>query len=434
MARMGPSSEDPSGVRSDDPSEEGRPPDDRDPDREMEALMSTPASPAEAASDAAPAATASVSREDAEIDAAQRQARDPESEMAALMGNADATPDPSHGAPHLDQEMRRVASPSHTRRRAVGSDDEFEADARTIVRIRRPIDENAPARERVPVKQRVVAPQLPPALRRHREAREKQPPSLLWAVVAGVGIAGAIVVVQRVMAPDPPSPVATKTAREPAGEMPRVRESTNARTQPTPTEDAAAVEPPVVPPTADAPAQPAPKAALEPVPVAPKAPEPPAAAKPAAPERASANPRTPPPGTPAETAAIFAKLPVSPADLPPVGGIGRSGIHVDRIEMGSAYEKGLCAGLPDKFSLAKLERVNVCLRVVHLREEEVVSIVWQKNDLGTARRGKIAIKPMHAYRTRAYLVLRKEYVGDWTVRIMSSEGVELAAHRFTIVP
>ncbi len=391
--------------------------------------MSTPARPAGAASDEAASRGAAGDAHDAEAeaDAAQRQRRDPESEMAALMGNADATPDPSQGAPRLD--AHRVTSSSHARRRAVGSDDEFEDDARTIVRIRRPIDENAPARERVPVQQRVVAPPLPPALRRHREARERRPPSLVWAVVAGVAVASAIVVVQRVMAPDAPSPVATKTAREPAAEAPRVREGTNARTRTAATDEPPTVEPPSTSERPEPPPQ-VPDDAPEP----PKAPDPPTATKPPAPKRGSANPRTPPPGTPADTAAIFAKIPVSPADLPPVGGIGRSGIHVDRIEMGSAYEKGLCAGLPDKFSLAKLERVNVCLRVVHLREEEVVSIVWQKNDLGTARRGKIAIKPLHAYRTRAYLVLRKEYVGDWTVRIMSSEGVELAAHRFTIVP
>lgn len=144
--------------------------------------------------------------------------------------------------------------------------------------------------------------------------------------------------------------------------------------------------------------------------------------------------RVAPPGTPPEIAATFARLPVSPADLPPIGGIGSSGVHVDRLEMGSAYDKGMCAGPIDGFSLAQTDVVNVCLRVVHPRVEELLSIVWQKNDGSTARRGKIAVKPLHAYRTRAYLMLRKEYVGDWTVKILSPEGVELAAHGFSIVP
>ncbi|HET6582144.1 MAG TPA: DUF2914 domain-containing protein, partial [Nannocystaceae bacterium] len=355
------------------------------------------------------------------------------SEMDTLMRGGEATPDP---------EVRRVASPSQTRRRAVGLDDEMFEDPHTIVRIRRPVEEGMPPRERTPPRH-VVAPQLPPALRRNRD-RDRRAPSLVWAVVAGVAIAGAIVVVQRQLAPDPP-PIASKTSHEPTNaEVPRVRDATNARTQPSSATDeperaAASEVTPQEPPTAASERDPSPTEAKS-LPSEPPADT--AAATPVEPTPAptrskrptAANPRTPPPGTPAEAAATFAKLPVSPADLPPIGGIGRSGIHVDRIEAGSTYVKGLCGGTPDRFSLAKLERVNVCLRVVHPREEEVVSIVWQKNDLGTARRGKIAIKPLHAYRTRAYLVLRKEYVGDWTVRILSSDGVELAAHRFTIVP
>ena len=42
-------------------------------------------------------------------------------------------------------------------------------------------------------------------------------------------------------------------------------------------------------------------------------------------------------------------------------------------------------------------------------------MLWQK-DGGTVRRGKVVVPAVHAYRTRAYLVMRKEYVGRWTVR------------------
>jgi hypothetical protein len=146
------------------------------------------------------------------------------------------------------------------------------------------------------------------------------------------------------------------------------------------------------------------------------------------------DPRTAPAGTPPDIAATFARLPVSPADLPPVGGVGASGVHIDRIEMGASYDKGLCGGASDDFAVSRTDLVNVCIRVVHPRTEEMLSIVWQKKDGSTSRRGKIAVKPLHAYRTRAYLMVRKEYVGDWTVRILSADGVELASHDFAIAP
>jgi hypothetical protein len=129
---------------------------------------------------------------------------------------------------------------------------------------------------------------------------------------------------------------------------------------------------------------------------------------------------------------VFARLPVSPADLPPVGGVGESGIHVDRITTGSSYDKGNCGGSVDRFSVAEHDVVNVCLRVVHPRTREEISVLWQRHGQSTARRGKVAIKDIHAYRTRAYLKLRKEYVGDWTVKIVSQDGVELASHDFSV--
>ena len=41
---------------------------------------------------------------------------------------------------------------------------------------------------------------------------------------------------------------------------------------------------------------------------------------------------------------------------------------------------------------------------------------------------------MHAYRTRAYLKLRREYVGDWEVKVFSGDGAQLARYPFTVVP
>jgi hypothetical protein len=142
--------------------------------------------------------------------------------------------------------------------------------------------------------------------------------------------------------------------------------------------------------------------------------------------------REPPPGTSPDAAAAFRRIPVSAADKPPVGAIGESGIHVDEIEMGSAYDRSRCQGDANRFSLEKVERVNVCMRVVHQREREEITVLWEREG-GTMRRSKVVIKNAHAYRTRAFLVLRSEYAGSWTVRILSKDGVELASHAFEVV-
>lgn len=145
------------------------------------------------------------------------------------------------------------------------------------------------------------------------------------------------------------------------------------------------------------------------------------------------DPREPPPGTPPEIAAVFRRLPVGPADRPPVGGIGATGIHVDHIAMGTETQDATCRGRADDFSVSAGDRAGVCVRVVHSREKEELQVLWQKHG-GSTRRSKMVVLPMHAYRTRGILVLRSEYIGDWTVRILSSDGVELARHDFTVVP
>lgn len=142
--------------------------------------------------------------------------------------------------------------------------------------------------------------------------------------------------------------------------------------------------------------------------------------------------REPPPGTPDAIAAVFSKIPVSPSDQAPVGGIGATGIHVDRIEMGVSYDNGQCTGEAKTFSLSRGDRPSVCVRVVHQRQPEDLALLWEKKD-GAVRRGKLSVKALHAYRTRAYLVLRREYIGDWTVRVESTDGVELARYDFSVV-
>lgn len=140
-----------------------------------------------------------------------------------------------------------------------------------------------------------------------------------------------------------------------------------------------------------------------------------------------------PEGTPPQIARVFRRLPLSIHDGPPLGGIGQSGVHVDKIWLGSRVGKNGCAGKSDGFSIAGGDEVNVCFRVVHGRMEEDVDVIWEKDgDLAQRRRG-ITIPPLHAYRSRSYLVLRGEYVGAWKVRILSSDQIELASATFTVV-
>lgn len=128
----------------------------------------------------------------------------------------------------------------------------------------------------------------------------------------------------------------------------------------------------------------------------------------------------------------FRKLPVSPSDRPPVGGVGPNGIHVDYISMGTKYGRDGCEGESKTFSLSGGDRPSVCVRLLHPREKEEVVLLWEKEN-GATRRGKLIIPNAHAYRTRAYLVLRREYVGQWTVRVQSLDGTDLATYAFTVV-
>jgi hypothetical protein len=305
--------------------------------------------------------------------------------------------------------------------------------------VRPAVDDDEPERPRVavPAQRRVVAPE-PRRITSRTAALElgakPRRSSLMWAVVAGVAIAGTAWWVSRDDGPQPTTVAAARgkddaTPKAAVVDTPELRSHAQERrqdgkaTQPQPLETAKMAESPTPTPattpqpTAETPAPTVPQP-LTPAPTKPR----------------SNNPREAPPGTPPEIAATFARLPVSPADLPPVGGVGASGIHIDRIEMGASYDKDGCGSVANAFSVASLEEINVCMRVVHPRQDEVMSIVWQKKDGSTARRGKIAVKPLHAYRTRAYLRLRAEYVGEWSVRIMSEDGVELASHAFSIRP
>ncbi len=148
---------------------------------------------------------------------------------------------------------------------------------------------------------------------------------------------------------------------------------------------------------------------------------------------AGGDPRAVPPGTPPAIARVFQRLPVAIHDGPPLAAIGATGIHVDKIWLGTTYEKDGCASETERFSLARDSQVNVCFRVVHSREEEAVEVEWIKDGAVFRRRG-VNIPDIHAYRSRAYLVLRREYIGAWKARVLSADGFELAAVEFTVTP
>lgn len=143
--------------------------------------------------------------------------------------------------------------------------------------------------------------------------------------------------------------------------------------------------------------------------------------------------RVPPLGTPDDNAADFARLPVSPRDRAPVGAVGHGGIHVDRIALGTGHEGARCTGASDRFSIGHEGRVHACFRVVHARTPDEVTVLWQREG-GTERRARLRIPaPVHGYRTRAALTLRRDYAGTWRVRVLSDGGAELAALTFTVV-
>ena len=140
-----------------------------------------------------------------------------------------------------------------------------------------------------------------------------------------------------------------------------------------------------------------------------------------------------PPGTTATNAMALRKLPHSVHDRTPVGGIGAEGLHVDRITMGTSYERRACSGPVGKFSIKTDGFANVCFRAVHRRVAQRVIVRWE-HEGKLRRRTFVTISDGHAMRTRAALALRKKYEGNWTVRIMSPDGVELASQSFTVNP
>ena len=181
------------------------------------------------------------------------------------------------------------------------------------------------------------------------------------------------------------------------------------------------------PTTAVAP-EPEPPAEPEPAPEAAPAPTPaPSIAK-------TGDPRDPsviPPGTPTAHAKAFAKLPVAKGDGPPIGGIGPNGIHIDTLEVGKDWANSKCDQVGNVFTAGVDEKVNVCMRVIHQRVDEELTIVWS-NDGKVAQRSKVQVKAIHAYLTRGWLPVKSERKGKWKASIQASDGTVLGEAEFEI--
>lgn len=138
-----------------------------------------------------------------------------------------------------------------------------------------------------------------------------------------------------------------------------------------------------------------------------------------------------PPGTLEGHAKALRKLPHASTDRAPVGGIGPAGMHIDRIAMGTGIQDGSCRGPTGNFSIRDDDHAHVCFRVVHPRIKQRVVVRWERGGK-LVRRTVVPIADSHAYRTRATLPLRRTFRGEWTVRIVSTDGIELATQSFQV--
>ncbi|TPV93664.1 MAG: DUF2914 domain-containing protein [Myxococcales bacterium FL481] len=128
-----------------------------------------------------------------------------------------------------------------------------------------------------------------------------------------------------------------------------------------------------------------------------------------------------------------AKLPVSPRDRAPIGPIGASGIHLDRLTLATQDAAGKCALSTSEFVAGRDEWATVCFRIVHARQAERVTVLWEHNGQ-VQRRARIHVPATHAHNTRARMRLWKKTIkpGTWTVRIVSDDNVELAMRTFEV--
>lgn len=143
-------------------------------------------------------------------------------------------------------------------------------------------------------------------------------------------------------------------------------------------------------------------------------------------------PRIVPVGSDEQAAKAYLKVPKGKLDRAPIGGVGASGIHIDRLTMGTAFENSDCTGPANNFSISAADPVSVCFRAVHLRQRERLRVVWE-HEGRRALTTRLSIPGRHAYKTRAGLQLNEGYAGRWRVSIRSADDTELASTTFDVV-
>jgi hypothetical protein len=229
-------------------------------------------------------------------------------------------------------------------------------------------------------------------------------------------------------APKQPPPVAKATTAE--LETPAPRADPEPALAPAP-EPAPTPAPEPAPTPEPAPA-PAPALAPEPAPTAAPTPEPAAEPTPSASVVSPRDPSLVPPGTPAAHAKAFAKLPINKGDGQPIGGIGPNGIHLDKLEVGRGWHASKCDLLGSTFTAGVDERVNVCMRVVHPRVEEELTISWEREGK-LNQRSKVTVKAIPAFLTRGWLPVTADRAGKWKAIIKTADGTVLGEIAFEIV-
>jgi hypothetical protein len=234
------------------------------------------------------------------------------------------------------------------------------------------------------------------------------------------------------LAPDPksPPPAARRLAWPAALAAAALIAIGVARLRPAP--PPAAVEPassaapipspePPAPPPAVAVAAP-PPAAPEPAPPEPEpAPAPPPAVAAAAPPPAAPEPAPPEPEP-------------EPAPAPPRR--PSSGLRIERILTGPTYAHYTCPEPTDHFSLHVHRRVNVCIQIGPMLApvEETVNVVWERNGAFYGST-ELTIPARHIpHRTRVHMAIDERRVGDWSIRVVSRKGKELARSTFQVGP
>jgi hypothetical protein len=111
-------------------------------------------------------------------------------------------------------------------------------------------------------------------------------------------------------------------------------------------------------------------------------------------------------------------------------------VRVESILTGASYVNHTCSERTSEFSVKAHRHVNVCIRMAPVTQpsSELVRVLWERN--GTVHgETSIRIATRHtSVRTRVRFGLHLRRLGDWSVRLVSHKGVELARSTFHVVP